>query len=110
VTKRGLQVICRCNAYRFPHRLGGGRCSGLLWADSYNKHERDLCGSCNSNVNGICEVAEGIESIRECEGFQEHLRMQLPARHPTSESELFRTLEEQAHARYFREECPPDPS
>jgi len=31
------QMTCTCNAYRFPHRLGGGRCT---------KDEAPYCGEC----------------------------------------------------------------
>lgn len=26
-------VVCRCDAYKFPHQLQGGKCSGAMWLD-----------------------------------------------------------------------------
>ena len=71
----GRQITCRCNAYKFPHRLGGGRCSGAKWAENYFYQIRTECEGCNSNCETHCEVATGQESITECQAVWETLRI-----------------------------------
>ena len=96
--KRGDQVTCRgCSAYSFPHRLGGGSCTGADWANSYLTHEREYCDCCPLLQEGQCQVAQGLESIQECPGYQEHKRMQLGPAHPTTESELLEDLYGESH-------------
>lgn len=80
-----LEVVCNCSAYNFPHRLTGGKCNGEEWAESYFIYEKGMCRNCNCNRDGLCEVAQGIESISECEGYQEHLQYRLISRHPLIE-------------------------
>ena len=41
------QVTCRCDGYRFPHRMGGGDCE---FQDDY-----DLCDACQ---DGECKYHE----------------------------------------------------
>lgn len=91
--KRGPQVICRsCSAYKFPHRLGGGKCDGSEWAESYRANDGDMCFRCNCNrsegPNG-CDVINGAEDIREGDCYQEHLRRELGPEHPTTLDEIF---------------------
>lgn len=71
------EYVCDCSAYRFPHRFGGGKCSGVWlaegqWARSFG---RGRCEHCNShNRTGpvpYCEVVEGSEDPGECPVFQE---------------------------------------
>ena len=42
--RRVGEVICRCGAYRFPHRMMGGRCDG--GALVYKTFEEQAWGSC----------------------------------------------------------------
>lgn len=57
------QVTCKCGAYSFPHRFGGGKCDGLVIviAAAGSSH----CHYCHMNNNG-CEVIKGQEHPREC--------------------------------------------
>jgi len=82
--KKREQVTCLCGAYDFPHRIEGGRCSGSSWAESYREVEGSRCDncSCNSDRGFACDVAGGLEGIRECEGYMEHLHMQPDIRLP----------------------------
>lgn len=70
------EYTCRCGAYRFPHRFGGGRCTGIViavqtWESNWG---RGICSRCNclNKTDGIsCEVIEGIEDVSCCNGFIE---------------------------------------
>lgn len=70
----GRQITCRCCAYSFPHRLNGGRCNGAEWATTYFYTVRVDCDGCNSNCESYCDVADGRESIEECQAVHEVLR------------------------------------
>lgn len=59
------QYTCRCGAYSFPHRFGGGSCNGM-WLVEPGAN----CHQCQLN-NGGCEVAKGQEHPRECANVQE---------------------------------------
>jgi len=61
--------MCTCTAYDFPHRVGG-RCQGVAFAENYFVYQGSACKTCNSN-QGTCEVANGQESIKEAECYQE---------------------------------------
>lgn len=53
----GKQAVCKCPAYDFPHRFGGGDCNGYFLAKECHDN-RILCGNCEL-VNGYgCEVME----------------------------------------------------
>jgi hypothetical protein len=70
--ERTEAYTCRCRAYRFPHRFGGGKCSGLhLVVEHWDKHwGHDM--TCRNCINfdpetHSCEVLNGAEPIRTCE-------------------------------------------
>lgn len=63
--KRRKQYTCRCPAYDFPHRFGGGRCNGLHLCEPSS-----VCQMCHLN-NGGCEVVKGQEHPRECPQVQD---------------------------------------
>lgn len=79
---RRHQVTCNCSCYEFPHRLGGGRCYGREWAQSYLDTEGSCCRHCISNLGNECEVSNGQEEIKHCLGFRDHLHYQPQIRHP----------------------------
>jgi len=67
---------CNCTAYNFPHRFGGGKCTGFSiveahWSLYYGYH--DSCQACDSFKDGQCDVINGVESFEECEVFQEFI-------------------------------------
>lgn len=94
---RRLQVTCWCERYKFPHRIGGGKCSGDLWAESYLRMDGEMCQSCMcyDEHNKTCDVAVGIEFIQYCEGFWEHRLRQPNLRLPISEEERMSALLEE---------------
>ena len=94
------QITCRCSAYKFPHRLGGGKCSGNEWAESYYLTVRECCELCNCNNNRVCEVATGQESIKECEGAVDFLHYGSDIRLPRTEEDML----EELYQNYYEEE------
>ena len=72
-SKRDDRPICTCDAYGFPHRIGG-KCDGSTFAEHYFNWITKECYQCNCNFNGQCEVVTGQESIIEGECYQEAWR------------------------------------
>lgn len=84
------QVTCRCRAYDFPHRIGGGECSGSDWAESYFLYVTEGCERCNCRRDdGSCDVATGLENIAYCEGFIGELHWQTGLRLPIDNEEEY---------------------
>ena len=77
--RRHYEYTCTCGAYRFPHRFGGGRCSGMWivtqqWENHYGGGDCRNCNSLNdTEAVRYCEVYEGGESVRECPVWQEFI-------------------------------------
>lgn len=69
--------VCNCPAYGFPHRATSKKCSGREFTLYYFTFVRELCNECNCNNEAAhkCDVAEGIESLKEAECYQEELRL-----------------------------------
>ena len=67
------QVTCRCRAYDFPRRLGGGRCNGIEIVEQH--FSGNLCDGCLL-FNNYCEALKGQESPRECSYVQEFVEYQ----------------------------------
>lgn len=67
------EYTCRCNAYRFPHRFGGGACHG----DHIPFHQWNTyfgtgaCEECHANEGNSCQVVDGREDAKECPVWQE---------------------------------------
>ena len=73
--RRPGEVICTCPAYKFPHRLMGGRCKGeaqvqALWDQNYGSGP---CRQCNYLQCGSCQVLEGREAPHRCPEIAEEL-------------------------------------
>lgn len=66
--RKRKQFNCRCGAYGFVHRLGGGACSGI-WIVERTVGTSN-CQDCINNNNG-CEVLRGQEAVRECPAAQD---------------------------------------
>lgn len=92
--RRRIQITCLCSAYDFPHRLGGGSCSGTEWAEAYHLLITEQCNYCNCLNNGVCEVATGQEDIGNCEGAKDFLHYNNPARLPMSVDDILTEQEE----------------
>lgn len=58
------QPVCHCGAYRFPHRVGGGKCECRIercyrgWGQPKLKVS-DICESCGQAASGV-EMDFGI--------------------------------------------------
>lgn len=72
------EYVCTCSAYDYPHRFGGGKCTGEhivneTWENNYgSSHPCDNCTQLNETEEvRYCEVYSGIEKISECAAWQE---------------------------------------
>lgn len=78
--KRRLgEVVCRCGAYKFPHRMMGGNCNG--WSMVYDTFQTQLYGACRGctmldEQEGVmvCQVVEGQDTTVQCPELQEVIR------------------------------------
>ena len=72
------EVICRCEAYKYPHRFGGGYCDGSSLVTFF--WEKGKCGDCRfkdlDSFTGTpsCQVLNGQDEIIYCEQLHEFLR------------------------------------
>lgn len=71
--RREGEVVCSCGAYRFPHRMMGGKCNGGAFVDQVFETRRE-CRDCHFLDAHVCEVAEGRESARRCPALEEFIR------------------------------------
>jgi len=71
--RKSYEYTCICNAYNFPHRLGGGKCNGIGIVIKY-LHSK-TCFTCPCYVSKTCEVIEGSESIKQCRALEEFLEL-----------------------------------
>lgn len=67
------QITCICSAYKFPHRLTGGKCDGQSWVVSYLQLIGEECKDCACSNGVSCEVATGTEAITEAQCIIEEL-------------------------------------
>ena len=84
-----IQVTCVCRAYDFPHRITGGKCSGMSCVESYMEVDGQQCATCRCKIDSDerCEVLSGIEPLDMCEGYKEYL-------HKAVKIKLPKTLDE----------------
>ena len=79
------QHTCRCSAYPFPHRFGGGKCNGRQIAEKYfeNTWGGGECKTCPCLCKITmkigrelhCQVIDGLEDAKYGNCIQEHLRI-----------------------------------
>ena len=72
--KREYEQICDCLAYKFPHRLFGGRCDGMVIIYE-TKADGSQCHDCHLYDDGECQVLEGLEYVKNAPCAQEHVRV-----------------------------------
>lgn len=77
------EYVCRCGAYKFPHRMMGGRCNGgALVSDTFDNQMWGTCRDCMlretiEEYDGPaikCQVVEGREELIECPALQEFIQ------------------------------------
>lgn len=79
--KRKGEYVCDCYAYRFPHRMFGGRCTGqgwveALWESTYGGGECEGCALCYQEEYARgCEVVDGRERPQECPELQDFIHL-----------------------------------
>lgn len=75
MTYRDPRPICNCKAYSFPHKCGGGKCTGKVFTEFYLHNIKEHCSQCNcfNDENNTCDVADERESLKHGECYQEAL-------------------------------------
>jgi len=68
------EIVCMCEAYDHPHRLGGGKCDGSAWCEAFRSIDSYECQNCILNNNDECEVVSGQENIKYATCVNEELR------------------------------------
>ena len=75
------EVVCRCGAYKFPHRQMGGACDGSIVVARYFEAQMwGGCRDCHLREEGdddcaiTCQVLEGRERSIQCPALQEHIQ------------------------------------
>lgn len=75
--RRKGEHVCDCQAYDFPHRFGGGACSGrAIVVKQWNKGGwNKTCVRCHARdaTAASCQVLEGQESVDECPAWQSYV-------------------------------------
>lgn len=78
---RKNEQVCLCSAYKFPHRFGGGKCTGKYIVVEYFNETFGKDGECVNcalcNVESgypYCEVIEGGEPVTGCQIFRDYIR------------------------------------
>lgn len=74
--RKDPRPICKCKAYRFPHKLGGGKCDGLAFTEYNFQFNREHCQYCNCNSGTYCEVSTGQENLKEGECYLDAVKNQ----------------------------------
>lgn len=67
------EVVCRCAAYRFPHRQMGGQCTGGQFVEDTFETRR-ACRDCTFLDKHTCQVVDGQEPYKRCPALEEHIR------------------------------------
>ena len=73
---RDGEVVCRCRAYPFPHRMLGGFCTGMAFVLKF--FDAQCWGECRGcmlfeNEGDGCQVIQGKEPALQCSGLQEYV-------------------------------------
>ena len=70
---RDGEVVCRCGAYEFPHRLTGGMCEGRPIVEDY--FFGSDCRECHylddQDGRRVCQVIEGGDNVPQCPVWRE---------------------------------------
>lgn len=62
--KRGKnEIVCMCSAYDYPHRLGGGACTGWEWCQAYRSIDSFECETCNHSDGSACDIVTGQDEL-----------------------------------------------
>jgi hypothetical protein len=63
-----VEIVCKCSAYKFPHRMMGGKCTGHTWVVEFweQRYGSNECADCINFSNGVCEVVEEQEPPLQC--------------------------------------------
>lgn len=67
-----------------------------------------MCPTCQSNNEGECDVAGGLEKIKYCDGMKDHLATQTDLRLPKTWDQYYEEIEEQENDRFNFQTIPED--
>ena len=74
------ELVCHCFAYRFPHRFGGGLCTGRnIVTETWNKNwGTGECSDCHcveedQQHGKLCQVCQGQEQVQSCPAWQDYI-------------------------------------
>jgi hypothetical protein len=71
---RGNAAVCRCGAYKFPHRMFAGRCRPQEWVERFFDLSKRECSNC-VHLDGVeCQVVTGIEQSLHCPEVRDVIR------------------------------------
>ena len=69
------EYVCRCTAYKFPHRFGGGHCNGRWIVEEYVAEHQGSgdCSNCHNwkREEHYCEVERCQERVTLCPVWHE---------------------------------------
>lgn len=78
---RKYEQTCTCKAYKFPHRFGGGKCTGKVIVYEYFSETGGIDGECascmlcdKSQGFTVCEVIDGGEPAEGCQAWRDYVR------------------------------------
>ncbi len=72
--ERIKRLTCRCKAYNFPHRFGGGKCSpGIVLKAICYVGLSALCTKCDFNTSGCCALANYKGKYKSCPAIYEYV-------------------------------------
>ena len=79
--RRSGEVICRCGAYPFPHRMMGGACDGGAFVQAvFDNGLWGVCRGCNLLVERdgvmVCQALDGLEPLRNCPELDEYIQFE----------------------------------
>lgn len=75
------EFVCRCAAYRFPHRCMGGKCDGgTLVAKTFEQQQWGDCRDCpmyeQRECDIVCTVLDGRETVWQCPVLVDFIRFE----------------------------------
>ena len=70
------EEVCECAAYRFPHRLFGGKCAFGTWVAGYFDLSKRECRNCMNfdPMEMDCQCCSGVESPIHCPELRDYIR------------------------------------
>lgn len=72
---RSYEKTCDCGAYKFPHRMLGGRCEGFAIVINEFSSDQSQCTDCiYQDDQHSCQIIDGIEDVKHATCLQDFIR------------------------------------